>query len=111
MTEHESILRLLPWTNSDGNPCFLSTDDNDGFMSRLADAAEREQTDLGADVLEMVKAVLANPQTDRRELRSALTHAAEALGDVLRVAESRGARLPTPEFENGGPQQPAETFG
>ena len=29
-------LRLLPWTGPDGKPCFLSTDDNGGHMSRLA---------------------------------------------------------------------------
>ena len=29
-------LRLLPWTGPDGKPCFLSTDDSSGYMSRLA---------------------------------------------------------------------------
>ncbi|POX44657.1 hypothetical protein C3488_32095 [Streptomyces sp. Ru72] len=30
-------LRLLPWAGPDGKPCYLSTDDQGGYVSRLAD--------------------------------------------------------------------------
>jgi hypothetical protein len=44
MTQDE--LRLLPWSGPGGKPCYLSTDDRDGYVSRLADRIEALQ--LGA---------------------------------------------------------------
>ena len=51
-------------------------------------------------------------------LRLALRAATQALGDVLRIADSRGARLPGPDDEydaddqdDGAAQYPAEAFG
>jgi hypothetical protein len=36
-------LRLLPWSGPEGKPCYLSTDDQNGYMSRLADNIESVQ--------------------------------------------------------------------
>ncbi|MFC8829365.1 hypothetical protein ACFT9I_28920 [Streptomyces sp. NPDC057137] len=113
----DTALRLLPWNTLDGKPCYLSADGSGGVVSRLADEVEEAQTESGSEVLGGAKAVLADANAGTRELRFALARATESLGDVLRVAESRGARLPTPYEddeegdEDDGPRLPAESFG
>ncbi|MFI6084605.1 hypothetical protein ACIBBB_27135 [Streptomyces sp. NPDC051217] len=110
-------LRLLPWNTLDGKPCYLSADGTGGVVSRLADEVEEAQTESGSEVLGGAKAVLADANAGTRELRFALARVTESLGDVLRVAESRGARLPIPyeDDEDGegdeGPQLPTEALG
>ncbi|MGW8570627.1 hypothetical protein [Streptomyces niveus] len=113
MTTHTNALRLLPWTTLEGKPCFLSSDTDGGVLSRLADGVEMAQTSRGAEVLGGAKAVLADPQVGARELRFALARVTEVLGDVLRVAESRGARLSVSyeDEEGDDPRLPAEAFG
>jgi hypothetical protein len=114
-----SSLRLLPWATPEGKPCFLSPDSDGGVLSRLADQMETAQTNTAAEVVEGAKAVLGDPNADSRELRFALTRVNEVLADVLRVAQSRGARLPVPDYEEpadhdgegDGPRLPAEAFG
>ncbi|WP_326729257.1 hypothetical protein [Streptomyces phaeochromogenes] len=86
-------LRLLPWTTPEGKPCYLSTDNEESRLSRLADDLEAAQLDSGEQVLTGARAVLADPEADERAVRFALTRAVECLGDVLRVAVSRGARI------------------
>lgn len=49
MTPHNE-LRLLPWPGPEGKPCFLSTDDNSGHLSRLADSAEAVQLGVAAEL-------------------------------------------------------------
>ncbi|MFD4118444.1 hypothetical protein ACFWSJ_34010 [Streptomyces niveus] len=112
MTAHTNALRLLPWATPEGKPCFLSADRDGGVLSKLADSVEVAQTNTGTEVLGGVRAVLADPKVGDRELRFALARVTEALGDVLRVAESRGARLPASgqDYEGNGPCQPAEAF-
>ncbi|MFJ2947527.1 hypothetical protein ACIO8H_07760 [Streptomyces sp. NPDC087226] len=85
-------LRLLPWTGPDGKPCFLSTDDSGGHMSRLADNMESVQLGLATDLLDQALDILAADTTpdDLRLLAKDLTG---ALRDMLRVATSRGHRL------------------
>ncbi|MBB5117579.1 hypothetical protein AF335_03450 [Streptomyces eurocidicus] len=96
-------LRLLPWDAPEGKPCFLSSADSRGVMSRYADSVEAAQMTIGADVLADVEELLADPAACCRRLRPALQQAADALSDVLRVAESRGARLPAPDPDEPGP--------
>ncbi|MGK5547042.1 GntR family transcriptional regulator [Streptomyces sp. URMC 127] len=86
-------LRLLPWTSPDDKPCFLSSADGQGRLSRYADAVEAAQMDIGADVLADAEKLLANPEARCEHLRIALQQTTKSLGDVLRVAESRGGRL------------------
>ncbi|MFE0100079.1 hypothetical protein [Streptomyces sp. NPDC059009] len=121
--------RLLPWQTADGKSCFLSTDGT-GYVSRLADNVESVQLGMGADLLGHAADLLDNPKTGAGELHFLAARLTEALRDVLRVAESRGARLPRPDADldgtddgpdadaddyldgdGDGPQLPAEAFG
>lgn len=113
MTPHNE-LRLLPWSGPDGKPCFLSTDDNGGPVSRLADTTEAAQLDAGQKLLEHAMEVIAD--ADPTELRLLARDLTEALRDTLRVAVSRGHRLHTPAptahgKEDEGPRLPAAAFG
>ncbi|MEU1773654.1 hypothetical protein ABZ601_06305 [Streptomyces sp. NPDC012842] len=86
-------LRLLPWSGPGDKPCYLSTDDPDGYMSRLADSIEAVQlgtvTELLAEALEILDDQDAQPD----ELRDLGRDLSGALRDVLRVAVSRGHLL------------------
>lgn len=89
-----SGLRLLPWETDTGKPCYLSADGAGGPLSRLADEIEADQLRDGADVLVGARAVLDDRKAGEYALRRALLAATQVLGDVLRVADSRGERLP-----------------
>ncbi|MEU2964166.1 hypothetical protein ABZ687_04215 [Streptomyces ardesiacus] len=89
----QNELRLLPWSGPDGKPCYLSTDDSGGYMSRLADNIEAVQLGTAADLVEQVSAVLGDRDADPENLHRMLTELTGALRDVLRVANSRGSRL------------------
>ncbi|WP_052424466.1 hypothetical protein [Streptomyces fulvoviolaceus] len=91
-------LRLLPWTTPEGKTCYLSSDSGDGMLSLLADDVEAAQLDSGSQVLTGARAVLADPKAGERAVRFALTRATECLEDVLRVAVSRGERIPGGEL-------------
>ncbi|MFE6946286.1 hypothetical protein [Streptomyces chartreusis] len=85
-------LRLLPWSGPEGKPCYLSTDDRDGYMSRLADNIEAVQLDAAAELLEQASETLGAQDAPGDTLRLAM-ELTEALRDVLRVATSRGHLL------------------
>ncbi|GGY96218.1 hypothetical protein [Streptomyces poonensis] len=87
-------LRLLPWTTPEGKPCYLSSDGGDSTLSRLADDMEAAQLASGEQVLAGSRAVLADPKAGERAMRFALTRATECLEDVIRIAVSRGERVP-----------------
>ncbi|KUO20582.1 hypothetical protein [Streptomyces dysideae] len=91
-------LRLLPWTTPEGNPCYLSTDSPHSRLSLIADGIEAAQLASGEQVLAGSRAVLADPNAGERAVRFALTRAAESLGDALRIAVSRGERIPGSEL-------------
>ncbi|WP_330330404.1 hypothetical protein OHS33_12150 [Streptomyces sp. NBC_00536] len=88
-------LRLLPWSGPDDKPCFLSAGANDSYLSRLADNTEALQLDRGLDLLDQALDLLADEKADPDELRFLATDLTEALRDAVRVAASRGHRLPT----------------
>jgi hypothetical protein len=88
-----SGLRLLPWESDTGKPCFLATNNDEGVLSRLADDIEADQLQDGAEVLMGARTVLDDEKAGEHALRLALRATTHALGDVLRVADSRGARL------------------
>jgi hypothetical protein len=90
-------LRLLPWAGPDGKPCFLSTDDNGGHMSRLADNMESVQLGRATELLDQALDVLADADTAPDDLRLLAKGLTGALRDTLRVATSRGQRLAAPE--------------
>ena len=105
------VPRLLPWTGDDGKPCLLSTDNEGGYVSRLADEMEAVQLGMGAEVLKHAREVLKDTKAAHGELRYIGTRLAECLSDALRVAESRGMRLPVPDSEESAvsPTPAAET--
>ncbi|MEW2121969.1 hypothetical protein AB0945_44065 [Streptomyces sp. NPDC005474] len=96
MTEKRE-LRLLPWVGPEGKPCYLSTSDAGGYMSRLADRIEADQLDTASELLKYALQVLDHQAGDFDELSLLVAQLAGALEDVLRVATSRGSRLATPE--------------
>ena len=99
--------RLLPWTTPDGHPCYLSTDGR-GYLATLADGIEEVQLTMGQDLMDHARSVLAPgaralTDVEYRWLACRLT---EALSDALRVADSRGQRIPDPTgtAEADGPE-------
>lgn len=112
----DNELRLLPWLGTGGKPCFLSTDDANGRLSRLADNTEAIQLSLAAELLDHASEVLGDTEAALEELRALAHDLAESLRDTLRVAESRGHRLldPGPDThldDSGGSTLPAAAFG
>ncbi|MBG0855377.1 hypothetical protein I2W78_26905 [Streptomyces spinoverrucosus] len=90
--------RLLPWTSPEGKPCYLSSDGR-GYLSTLTDSIETVQLSMGQELLEYARDATAPgaktlSATEYRWLACRLT---EALADTLRVAESRGQRIPDQE--------------
>ncbi|MER8116489.1 hypothetical protein [Streptomyces sp. NPDC094031] len=90
-------LRLLPWSGSDGKPCYLSTDDKAGYMSRLADNIEAIQLGTATELLEHATDTLNDQDADLEDLRLLTKELAGSLRDVLRVATSRGHLLAVSE--------------
>ncbi|WP_406437790.1 hypothetical protein OHB00_25180 [Streptomyces sp. NBC_00631] len=85
-----SGLRLLPWVGPEGKPCYLNTDDSEGFMSRLADHIESIQLGMASELLEQAASVLDDGTAKEEQLSLLAAQLAGALRDVLRVATSRG---------------------
>ncbi|WP_351230724.1 hypothetical protein [Streptomyces sp. NPDC002133] len=115
MTPHNG-LRLLPWTGPDGKPCYLSTDNSNSHLSRLADNTETIQLGLAADLVAHALEVLGDDEeTEPEELRHLAADLTDALKDALRVATSRGYRLAAPDLSTRegkeGPRLPAAAFG
>ncbi|MEU1802115.1 hypothetical protein [Streptomyces sp. NPDC019937] len=94
-------LRLLPWSSPEGKPCFLSTHSDSSRLSRRADEIEDLQLSMGAELLGHADALLNERKVDVREVRFLAERLCEALRDALRVAESRGSRLPTHDDDGG----------
>ncbi|MGA5294874.1 hypothetical protein ACPCKV_13340 [Streptomyces koyangensis] len=90
--------RLLPWKGEDGKPCYLSGEPN-GYLTRVADSIENVQLGMARDLLAHADDLLSSPKALAGELHYLAARLTESLGQVLRVAESRGARLPGPDEE------------
>lgn len=90
-------MRLLPWSGPDGKPCYLSTNDRVGYMSRLADNIESVQLGIATELLEQAVEVLDDSDSEPAKLRLLTKELTEALRDVLRVAVSRGHLLEASE--------------
>ncbi|KUM92834.1 hypothetical protein AQI88_30230 [Streptomyces cellostaticus] len=101
--------RLLPWSGPEGKPCYLLTDDSrGGRLSRLADSVESIHLGMGDQLLGHARALINHPRTGPVELRYLSTRLTESLRDVLRVAKSRGARLPVPDSDGDDPEREPE---
>jgi hypothetical protein len=92
----EDELRLLPWVGPDGKPCYLSTGDQGGYVSRLADHIEAYQLGMASQLLEHARQILDDETEDLEELHLLAAQLTIALRDVLRVAASRVHRPVTP---------------
>ncbi|MFI9175738.1 hypothetical protein [Streptomyces lincolnensis] len=103
--------RLLPWTTDDGKKCLLRTDDESGFLSRLADDFEAVQLAMGADMVTEASKVLGNPLATHAEVSYLALRLSESLSGVLQIAESRGLRLPAPEVSDEGDEGSGEAVG
>ncbi|MFJ6687502.1 hypothetical protein [Streptomyces sp. NPDC091294] len=86
-------LGLLPWSGPEGKPCYLSTDERGGYMSRLADNVEAVQLGTAAELLEEASETLSDRDVTLDEMRRLAYELSGALRDVLRVAISRGHLL------------------
>ncbi|GAA3483191.1 hypothetical protein [Streptomyces yanii] len=95
-------LRLLPWSGPEGKPCYLSTDDRGGYMSRLADNIEAVQLGTAAELLQQASETLDDQDAALDEMRHLAKELAGTLRDILRVATSRGHLLAVSE-----PREPA----
>jgi hypothetical protein len=90
-------------------------------VSRVADNIESVQLGMAGDLLDHAADMLNDRTTTADQLRFMLARMNEALTDVKRIADSRGARLPAPDDDpdgfdgqgdaHGGPQLPAGAFG
>ncbi|MFK4182622.1 hypothetical protein ACI2L4_01170 [Streptomyces sparsogenes] len=94
-------LRLLPWSDPEGRPCYLSSDNGDSLLNRRADQIEALQLSMGMELLGHARALLDDRKANAGELRFLAQRLCEALRDALRVAESRGRRLPACSEERG----------
>ncbi|MFE3857329.1 hypothetical protein ACFXPN_40110 [Streptomyces griseorubiginosus] len=106
-----SAPRLLPWPSADGKPCYLVTDNNGGYLSRRADDLEATQLATAVDVLALARPLLDDPASPYTEVRYAGLRLAECLADALRVAESRGMRLPAPDADTEDDGQATQESG
>ncbi|MFJ4837486.1 hypothetical protein [Streptomyces sp. NPDC088746] len=93
----QNELRLLPWTGPEGKPCYLSTDDRNGYMSRLADNIESEQLETAAALLKQAAETLGDERANPGDMQLLAKELTGALRDVLRVATSRGHLLDASE--------------
>ncbi|MFF7228661.1 hypothetical protein BX264_2511 [Streptomyces sp. 2333.5] len=102
------LLRLLPWSGADGQPCYVSADSDGGPVSRLADRLEELQLDTAAELLDHIEELLRAHRVSADELRFCVHRLVEALRDALRVAESRGRRIPGAGDDMEGHPEPPD---
>ncbi|MEU5166042.1 MULTISPECIES: hypothetical protein [Streptomyces] len=95
--------RLLPWTTTGGKPCYL-LGDGAGTVSRIADRVESAQLSMAGELLGHAADLLADHRSTGAQVHCLACRLAESLGDVRRVAESRGRRL----GDGPGVDDPAE---
>ncbi|WP_230195695.1 hypothetical protein [Streptomyces coriariae] len=93
----QNELRLLPWSGPEDKPCYLSTDDSGGYMSRLADNIESEQLGTAVELLEEALEALDDQDVSPEDLRLLVKGLTGVLRNVLRVATSRGHLLAVSE--------------
>ncbi|MFC7897903.1 hypothetical protein [Streptomyces sp. NPDC057381] len=112
MTYRPTPLRLLPWLSPEGKPCYLAHGGNGGIISRLADETEDRQLAEGLDVCCAARRVLDDPLTPNAEVRYTAIRLTECLADAIRVAESRGRRLPPADDDADDPgREPTPEVG
>ncbi|MFJ3692634.1 hypothetical protein ACIPW9_00790 [Streptomyces sp. NPDC090052] len=92
--------RLLPWSNLNGDPCYLLGDvggTTPSHISRVADNIESVQLGMADDLLDHAADLLGDQQATAHQLRFLAARLTESLHDIHRIARSRGGRLLAPE--------------
>jgi hypothetical protein len=89
-------LRLLPWGTPDGKLAYTPDDSPNGMIARLANRVEAEQLATAEAVLAFSRDMLVSDRLAPDECLHVMRRLTECLRDTLRVAESRGGRLPAP---------------
>ncbi|THA72172.1 hypothetical protein E6P78_02510 [Streptomyces sp. A0958] len=97
-----SGMRLLPWTGAGGKPCYV-VGDGTGYVSRMADDVEDIQLDMANELLGHAADLLADDASTGSQVRFVANRLNESLRQIVRVAESRGARLELLAPVNGAP--------
>jgi hypothetical protein len=98
-----SEARLLPWSTPEGKACYLLGAGSGGPVSRFADDMERVQLAMAERLVGHAADLLGDEKTTDPQLRFLAGCLVEALSDVRRIAESRGARIPVAEGEDAEP--------
>ncbi len=96
MKEETTRVRLLPWTGVHGRPALLLTDGEGGPVSRLADRIENARLGLADRLLSRTRDALTASDPTGEEFAVLAAQLADALGEVLLIAQSRGARVDEP---------------
>ncbi|WP_327189395.1 hypothetical protein [Streptomyces xinghaiensis] len=90
-----SHLRLLPWSGPEGKPAHLVTDGTATPLSLLADEIEDQQIETAAAVVGLARPMVEETaDIAAHELRWVARRLIESLRDLLKIAESRGRRIP-----------------
>lgn len=92
-------MRMLPWTGEDGQPAYLSTENDDSFVSRLADDLESAQLAMAERTLRGAESAWAGRAPDA-DLTGMVPHLCDALRDAVRVAGSLRDRLSVPDQDD-----------
>ncbi|MFC9846642.1 hypothetical protein ACFWFF_39540 [Streptomyces sp. NPDC060223] len=94
-----SQMRLLPFVGPEGKTAHLITDGTATMMSLLADNIENDQIEAAAALVGLTRSVLEGEEKpNTAEMRLFLERVLDCTENLLRIAESRGQRLP--EYED-----------
>ncbi|WP_124271863.1 hypothetical protein [Streptomyces sp. ADI96-02] len=86
-------MRLLPWTGTGGQPCYV-LGDGTGQVSRMADDVECVQLGMADELLGHAADLLSDGgEATGPQIRFLAGRLTESLQQVVRVAVSRGSRL------------------
>jgi hypothetical protein len=101
-------LRLLPWPNPEGKAAHLVTDGTASPLSLLADKVEAQQIETAEVIRDLALSMivdLVDPSPE--EIRFLVRRLCESVTDLLKIAQSRGDRIPPyDEPDDQSPEQP-----
>ncbi|WP_326787075.1 hypothetical protein [Streptomyces sp. NBC_00151] len=93
-----SHIRLLPFESPEGKTAHLITDGRATMMALLADNIETQQVEAAAAMVALTRTILEGEgKATAPELTLFLERLADCTDNVIRVAVSRGERIP--EYE------------
>lgn len=100
--------RLLPWTTPEGKPCYVMGGGTDTSTVSPRPSGASSSTWPPSCSPTQPTCWRTDNHVSSAQLCSLGDRMTEALRDVVRIAHSRGARLPAPEREEGRPGTSAE---